>query len=460
MLLKLIKKITLSSIICILLSATKPVYAQNFDINKDGIINSKDLDVLSNFLWSDEEEYDLNKDGLVDTVDLAILAKQVNSDNSNEGIFTVYKNSSILGTFLKNNLLDAISLASKSGGIVKSNENLIWDNENYFIYSNNDLMSKTKTIHEATKIANDMNNSLVTSKNGNSIYDKNSNYRKIIGVTRTNVNLRSEPQMNARTDIMIPDGTLVEVDSIENGFYNVLYYDNEKKLHTGYVPNYLDIIQDDINNSQLGYISAREESNGNPGAVGLNPNDKGGASFGIWQLSSKMGTVDEFLNYIKDLNPEIHSILTNAKKQDKDKFEENFINKWKEIAKTHYDEFYELQRSFIKKNYFDAFIKLAKKNNLNINSLLEFNSTSNMIWSTSVQHGINGTLNILKKIPLVLNLEDIIIKLYQERLNIISRSYPPNSPNPGVVSLYNGIKNRLENEQNEILRILRRELSY
>lgn len=460
MLLKLINKICLSSIICVIFSVVIPVYAQNFDMNKDGTINSEDLEILSNFLWSDEAEYDLNKDGLVDTVDLAILAKQINPENSNETIFTVYKNSSILGTFLKNNLLDAISLASKTNGIVKSNENLIWDNENYFIYSNNNLISKAKNMHEAVKIASEIDNSVVTSKNGNSVYDKSSDYRKIIGVTRTNVNLRSEPEMSARTDIMIPDGTLLEVNFIENGFYNVFYYDNENTLHTGYVPNYLDIIQDDINNSQLGYISAREESNGDPGAVGLNPNDKGGASFGIWQLSSKMGTVDEFLNYIKNINSEIHSILTNAKKQDKNKFGENFINKWKEVAKTHYDEFYELQRSFIKKNYFDSFVTLSKKNNLNINSLLEFNSTSNMIWSTSVQHGVGGTLNILKKIPLALNLEDIIAKLYQERLNIISKSYPPNSPNQGIVSLYNGIKNRLENEQKEILRILKRELSY
>ena len=83
-----------------------------------------------------------------------------------------------------------------------------------------------------------------------------------------------------------------------------------------------------------------------------------------------------------------------------------------------------------------------------------------MIWSTSVQHGASGAVNIFKKIPLATNIEDIIAKVYEERLNMIAKSYPPNSTNPGVVSLYNGIKNRLENEKNEILRIYKRELFY
>lgn len=460
MLLKLLPKIFLLSSIIYVFFCTIPAHAQNFDLNNDGIIDSKDLETLSIFFGSNEEKYDLNRDGIIDAVDLAILAKQIHSNEIGDHVFTVFKNDSVLGTFTKNNLLNAISLAAQNGGVVKSNDNLVWNNENYFIYSNNEVHSTGKSIREAVKNAYNINNSIVVSKNGNIIYNKNLNYRKIIGVTRTSVNLRSEPRMDARTDLMIPDGTLVEVNSIVRGFYKVSYYDSENNVHNGYIPSYLDIIQDDISNSQLGYISAREESNGDPGAVGLNPNDKGGASFGVWQLSSKMGSVDEFLDFIKNKNSEIYVILTEAKKQDKNTFGENFIEKWKEVADNYYDTFYELQRSFIKRNYFDSFSTLVKKNNLNIDYLLDFNSTSNMIWSTSVQHGADGAVNIFKKIPLATNIEDIIAKVYEERLNIIAKSYPPNSTNPGVVSLYNGIKNRLENEKNEILRIYKRELFY
>ncbi len=92
--------------------------------------------------------------------------------------------------------------------------------------------------------------------------------------------------------------------------------------------------------------------------------------------------------------------------------------------------------------------------------MLNYNSTSNMIWSTAVQHGASGAVNIIKKISLNSSMYSIIESIYTERLNIISKSYPPNSSNPGIVSLYNGIKNRLENEKMEILRIYKRELSY
>lgn len=458
--LKYISKISVILLLSIFFIIPQSALSKTYDFNKDGKLSSHDIDILSTFLGSNDSLYDLNDDGIVDAVDVAILAKHIDSNDLGDQIFTVYKNNSPLKEFTQNNLLDAISLASQSNGIVKTDDVLIWNDEEYFIYSNNYISNRSKSIHDAVKIAYNLENSIVTSKNGNVIYNKPLNYRKIMGVTRTNVNLRSEPNMSARTDLMIPDGTLVECLGVIRGFYEICYYDNNNTIHTGFVPSYLDIIQDDINNSQLGYISAREESNGNPGAVGLNPNDKGGASFGVWQLSSKMGAVDEFLKFIKDKNPEIYNSLYEAKKRDNNTFSDNFINKWKEIANTHYDVFYQLQRLFIKRDYFDSFETLAKKNNLNITSLLEFNSTSNMIWSSSVQHGPSGLIKIFKKIPLSLSIEEIVRKVYEERLNVIAKSYPPDSSNPGVVALYNGIKTRLENECAEILRIYKRELSY
>lgn len=441
-------------------STCKTVYAENLDFNKDGIIDNKDLDKLSNFFGSNDQIYDLNKDGIVDAIDVAILAKKIHTNNNPDYIFSIVLNNKEIKTFDKNNLLDAISFAAQNNGVVKLNNNVIWDNQSYYVYSKNNINNNSSTLRESVKIAKNLENSIVTSKYGNVVYNKNANYRKIIGVTRTSVNLRSQPHMSSRTDISIPDGTFLEVDSIINGFYKVLFYDNSNNLNIGFIPSYIDIIQDDMNNSQLGYISAREESNGNPGAVGLNPNDNGGASFGVWQLSSKMGSVDNFLDYIKTLNNEIYTGLINAKKEDNDTFGDAFIGKWKEIAQTHYDVFYELQRSFIKKNYYDTFVTLAEKNNLNISYLLDFNSIANMVWSTSVQHGASGAIKIFKNIPLTTNIESIISKVYDKRLEIISKSYPPNSSNPGIVALYNGIKNRLESEKNEILRIYQREVSY
>ena len=459
--LKILRKSFLFSLLFpIFFSSLNIANAQNLDVNNDGIINQQDLTKLSNFLGSDEKAYDLNKDGIIDAVDIAILAKEISDDENEEQVLKVFSNDRELKSFTKSNLINAITLAHQNKGIVKLYDDIIWCNNDYHIYSKNNLNNRSNNLREAYKIAKNSENSIVVSKNGNVIYSRNLNYRKIMGVTRASVNLRSEPNISSRTDITIPDGTLLEVNSIVKGFYNVSYYDNLNNLHVGFIPNYIDIIQDDIHNSQLGYISAREESNGNPGAVGLNPNDKGGASFGIWQLSSKMGSVDDFLEFIKPLNKDIYSSLMEAKKEDNNTYNKTFIKTWKDVANKHYDSFYDLQRSFIKKNYYDSFITLAEKNNLNVNYLLDFNSISNMIWSTSVQHGPTGAIKIFKEIPLATHIESIIAKVYDKRLEIISKSYPPNSTNPGIVSLYNGIKNRLESEKNEILRIYQREISY
>lgn len=456
-----IKQLILSYIFYLFFTPSVLTFAKNIDINNDGVINHIDLQIIGSHIGSNKKQYDVNDDGLVDALDIATIAKQIPSSQDSEAIFTTYDSNGIsLNSFSKNNLINAISLASKNNGVVKYNDFIIWDNSSYFVYSDNEPNTSSKSLREAVNSASLIDDSIVISKNGNIVYNKNLNFRKIIGVTRANVNLRSEPNMSARTEITIPEGTLLEVSEIKNGFYSVLYYDTNNNLKTGYIPSYIDIIQDDMDQSQLGYISAREESNGDPGAVGLNPNDKGGTSFGVWQLSSKAGSVDEFLKFIKDKDEEIYNKLIIAKQNDNGNFESNFISTWKEIASNRYEDFYEMQRLFIKKNYYDSFIRIANKNNINIDYLLSYSSISNMIWSTSVQHGASGTVNIIKKISLNSSIESIIESIYTERLNIISKSYPPNSSNPGIVSLYNGIKTRLENEKNEILRIYKRELSY
>lgn len=462
LLFKLISKTLIScSIFYTCLNPYTTIFAKNLDINKDGVINSSDLDTLSIYFYSDNIMYDLNNDRIVDALDLAILAKNITTYEEEDQIIEAYdKDGKLLKSFSNHNLINAISLASQNNGVVKYNDNIIWNNTKYFIYGSNEAIMNYNSIRDAVKNAESLDNSIVVSKNGNIIYNKKLNFRKILGVTNTTVNLRSEPNMGARTDLTIPEGTLVEVSNIERGFYKISYYAKNNKHHIGYVPNYLDIIQDDINNSQLGYISAREESNGNPGIVSQNPNDKGGASFGVWQLSSKMGSVDAFLEFIKDKNPRIYYQLIDAKDKDGGEFDENFINEWKKVADHYYDDFYELQRKFIKDDYYDTVIKMARKNNINLEPFLDFNSTSNMIWSTSVQHGPGGTINILKKISLNSPIEDIISNIYEERIKIIAKSYPPDSPNLGVVALYNGIKNRLENEKEEIIRIYQRELNY
>lgn len=66
-------------------------------------------------------------------------------------------------------------------------------------------------------------------------------------------------------------------------------------------------------NSQLGILSSKYESNGDPGAISNYKGDAGGKSYGAYKLSTNMDSVDEFLIWLSSTNPSYYQQLINAK---------------------------------------------------------------------------------------------------------------------------------------------------
>ena len=202
--------------------------------------------------------------------------------------------------------------------------------------------------------------------------------------------------------------------------------------------------------SDIGALSAKYESKGNPGVIANNPGDYGGKSYGAWQFSSRMGSLNSFINSLKGKNDNYYNRLVQARDADGGSFGTNFDNAWRSIAKEDKNEFLELQQSHVKESFYDrAAETLNNKYNFDVNS--KSKALKNVLWSTVVQHGVNGAVGIFSKINLSAGDEGIISQVFDERqkVNLHFKS--------SSAAIRRSVYNRFDSERNEALAMLRRE---
>lgn len=185
----------------------------------------------------------------------------------------------------------------------------------------------------------------------------------------------------------------------------------------------------------LGKLSEKRESGGKgPGTVNaykdangnyvLNiPDDKGGFSYGVWQIASKTGSMDAFMNLLKKDYPDYYNVLTAAGGVEGAKAGTNeFIDAWQDLARKNPVGFRQAQYEFIYDTHYLKRINFVYKNY----SMLDIDNRNpiikDVIWSMSVQHvGTERIItNALKDQPLALLSDEMIIKmLYEERTNYV-----------------------------------------
>jgi hypothetical protein len=144
----------------------------------------------------------------------------------------------------------------------------------------------------------------------------------------------------------------------------------------------------------IGFLSEKYESRGAGGAAAIadNKQDAGGKSYGAWQFSSSVGSLDAFISWLKEklsissINySKVYNKLSEAKALDKG-FGTNFDNAWKELAKDNYNEFLEIQSNYIKTKYYDRAQK-ALKDTYGFDVSDRSRALKSTLFSTSVQHG-------------------------------------------------------------------------
>lgn len=126
----------------------------------------------------------------------------------------------------------------------------------------------------------------------------------------------------------------------------------------------------------LGSLSERYESGGaGPGTISSGKGDPGGKSYGVYQLSSKLGVLTSFVNqyYSAALKP-----LRIGSKQ--------FDAEWRLLALQQPDQFREAQFQFIKTTHYDKQVaQLISDLGFDIDT--RSRALQNVVWSTAVQHG-------------------------------------------------------------------------
>lgn len=248
-----------------------------------------------------------------------------------------------------------------------------------------------------------------------------------IGKARIKVsalNLRKEPSLEADILTTMQSGDRVVIlgrVKTDLTYYQIEYVKNGK-IYNGYASmfvsgvNTTEIFEDNLNNEFLGVLSERYESNGDPGLVSSGNGDYGGKSYGAWQFSSTMGSLDEFVSWLRNENNEFYKKLTDARAlDDNTNCGPNFDKAWKEIAQNHNNTFYNLQHKYVKENFYDKLVNKLLKSGDFSNVVSTF-AGRNVLWSTAVQHGVTGSYRIISPLQSKCNnVEDFIKAVYAER---------------------------------------------
>jgi len=180
--------------------------------------------------------------------------------------------------------------------------------------------------------------------------------------------------------------------------------------------------RDDRNNSSLGSVSEKYETGGRGvGTISSGRGDPGGVSYGSYQLASKTGTLQKYLEQseFKDqLSGDINS--------------EEFKANWKKLAKEEPEKFKMDQHDFIKKTHYDPVLAEYKKQS-GMKGEID-SGLANALWSQSVQHSKRGNDKIiaesLKGLPEDATSEQRISALYGARSDYVSKlSMNPNTKN-------------------------------
>lgn len=153
-----------------------------------------------------------------------------------------------------------------------------------------------------------------------------------------------------------------------------------------------------------GFLAAHFESKGRPDAIGFDR--MGGTCYGIYQLSSRMGTVDTFLKYLDGQAPEWSTRLRAAGPANTRGREGAMPREWQRISSEDPERFARLQHDFIHKKYYKPAMRAVQRR-VGLEPEAISPALREVIWSTAVQHGVAGAANIFARAATLLEGTDV-----------------------------------------------------
>lgn len=131
----------------------------------------------------------------------------------------------------------------------------------------------------------------------------------------------------------------------------------------------------------LGSLSARYESNGDPGAVGRTEGDAGGASYGAYQFATNAGVPEEFVAWLGERGYPGAERLALAGAPGT----EGFDAAWREVAAADPDGFGAMQHGFVREEYYEPAARSLGRMDVDVDGRSE--ALRQVVWSAAVQYG-------------------------------------------------------------------------
>ncbi|MGL4721704.1 MAG: hypothetical protein ACRCV3_00175 [Desulfovibrionaceae bacterium] len=258
-------------------------------------------------------------------------------------------------------------------------------------------------------------------------------YEELQNIASSNILilLQDEPQYSSVIKEMIANNLLHDYEK------EYLLSGDSKFL---YIPEETPAEEAPSNLHRNGKISALFES-GIKGSQTIGYDPVGGTSYGTYQLSSTMGTVDRFIEFLNKSAPDIaqefskHSITNTGNKHGA------FPETWKTIAVREKELFQKLEYDFVNKYYYEPILQEVKDRIPLTTAIKE------TLFSTAIQHGVSGASSIVNQAlnttgNIFSNEHDFIRKVYTIRQNNFSSS---------PLHIQEAVKSRLENEVTHII---------
>ena len=153
--------------------------------------------------------------------------------------------------------------------------------------------------------------------------------------------------------------------------------------------------QPDAVEMELGKLSAQFES-GRDGIAAVGYDRNGGTSYGKYQVSSRAGSLNDFLEFLDGEAPDISKKLRAAGPGNTGSRKGAMPDMWRAIAEAQPERFEALQEAYVRESHYKPAVEgISQRTALEADSLSP--AMREVIWSTSVQHGPTGAARIFAR---------------------------------------------------------------
>lgn len=213
---------------------------------------------------------------------------------------------------------------------------------------------------------------------------------------------------------------------------------------------------------ELGSLSARYESRGNPATIGWD--STGGWSYGTYQLAANRGVMDEFHQWLRVSNRDLESQLREAGGASAARAgTDAYKAAWAQVMGTAQGA--EAQHDYAVLKYFTPGSNAIKRET-GLDVTLRSKTVQDVVWSTAIQHGATGAKNIFKRALSTLNYPPTEITPTQPTDGALVRAvYAERRANNGskyfgssTAAVRSSVVNRFHNEEADALRSLQQEV--